>query len=117
MLRVIALLLLPAFAVAETPAEQLTKLGGKLKETGGEVVDLSIDIDKFTDAEFRLVNQCSKLKVLSLNGKTLTDATLPLLVGLTELETFSSNSSALTDDGFKHFSQFKNLKRLSLWHP
>lgn len=117
MLRFLSLLLLPAFALAETPAEALTKLGGKLKETGGHVVDLSIDIDKFTDAEFRLVNGCTKLKSLSVNGKTLTDATLPLLAGLADLEMFSSNSSALTDDGLKHFAQFKNLKRLSLWHP
>ena len=47
----------------------------------------------------------------------MTDATLPLLAPLADLETLSIDQSQLTDDGYKHFAQFKKLKRLSLWHP
>jgi hypothetical protein len=118
MLRLLILLFVPAFAFADTPAEALKKLGAEVKLAGADVVEVRVNVAAFTEAEYKLLAQCTKVKTLTFSGgKTLTDATLPLLAPLTELETFSVDHSQLTDDGYKHFAPFVNLKKLALWHP
>jgi len=106
-----------AGASAQPSASDLQKLGGKVREEKGAVVELSADTDAFTEAEYRLIGKCASLKKLSLNGKTLTDATLPLLAGLTALEELSTNQSTLSDEGYRHFAALQSLKVLHLWHP
>lgn len=104
-------------ASAQPSVPELQKLGGKIREEKGAVVELIVNTDTFTEAEYRLIGQCTSLKKLSLNGKTLTDTTLPLLTGLTELEELSTNQSTLSDEGYRHFTALQNLKVLHLWHP
>jgi hypothetical protein len=106
---------LPAFAA--TPTEQLTALGSKVKEVDGAIVELQVEAEKFTEVEYKLVGSCTKLRKLNVNGKTLNDQNLALLAGLTELEELSTNQTSLTDDGYKHFTAFKKLKSLALFHP
>lgn len=102
---------------AQPSVPELQKLGGKIREEKGLVVELTVETDTFTEADYRLIGQCTGLKKLTLNGKTLTDITLPLLAGLTNLEELSTNQSTLTDEGYRHFAALQNLKVLHLWHP
>jgi len=104
-------------AGAAPSADALRQLGGKVVEQGGRIIELNIDASKFTEAEYRQIGECTALRKLTLNGKTLTDVTLPLLAGLTELEEFSTNQSMLSDAGYRHFAPFQKLRGLSLWHP
>lgn len=102
---------------AQPSVPKLQKLNGKIREEKGVVVELTVNTDTFTEADYQLIGQCTGLKKLTLNGKTLTDTTLPLLAGLTELEELSTNQSALSDEGYRHFAVLRNLKVLHLWHP
>jgi len=102
---------------AQPSIQELQKLNGKIREEKGVVVELTVNTDTFTEADYQLIGQCTGLKKLTLNGKTLTDTTLPLLAGLTELEELSTNQSALSDEGYRHFAALRNLKVLHLWHP
>lgn len=102
---------------AEPAAESLRKLGATIREDNGAAVELNAKTAEFTEAEYRLIGQCTKLRKLTLDGKSFNDTTLPLLAGLTELEELSTNGSALTDEGYKHFAPFQKLRGLSLWHP
>lgn len=104
-------------ALAAPDAEALRKLGCKVTEKDGEIIELNAEAATFGDSEYRLIGGCPTLRKLTLNGKSLTDATLPLLAGLTELEELSTNNSQLTDDGYRHFAAFKELRSLALWHP
>ena len=114
----LASILFTTSAFAADPAvESLRKLGATIKEADGVAVELQAKAADFTEAEYRLIGQCAKLRKLSLDGKSLNDTTLPLLAGLTELEELSTNGSSLTDDGYKHFAAFQKLRALALWHP
>lgn len=107
-----------AVTAGATPtAEELRKIGCKVTEKGGAVVELSAEAEKFGEAEFRMIGQLASLNKLSLSGKSLTDETLPLLAGLGALEDLSTNGSQLSDAGYKHFAAFSNLVSLALWHP
>lgn len=103
--------------MAQPSLPELQKLGGKIREENGVPVELSVDTATYTEAEYRLIGQCTTLKKLSLNGPTLTDSTLPLLAGLTGLEELSTNQSTLSDEGYRHFAALRSLKVLHLWHP
>lgn len=103
--------------LAEPSAGTLRQLGATVREAGGAIVELGADTKGFSETEYRLVGQCTRLKKLSLNGPTLTDTTLPLLAGLASLEELSLNQSQLSDDGYRHFAALTNLQTLALWHP
>lgn len=113
----VALAISIANANAQTPADSLRKLGVKLTEAKGVIVQAQANIESFTEADFRTLASCTTLKKLSVDGKTLTDATLPLLAELKDLEELSTNQSRLTDDGYRHFAAIANLKSLALFHP
>ncbi|MEQ1852781.1 MAG: hypothetical protein ABMA01_14475, partial [Chthoniobacteraceae bacterium] len=49
--------------------------------------------------------------------RTVTDATFALLTGLTELEELSTDGIQLSDEGFRHFTAFRKLRSLALFHP
>ena len=110
--------ILSACALAADPSiEALRNLGATIKEKDGVAVELQAKAADFAEAEYRLLGQCTKLRKLSLDGKSLNDTTLPLLAELTELEELSTNGSSLTDEGYKHFAPFQKLRALALWHP
>ncbi|TWU08566.1 leucine-rich repeat domain-containing protein [Stieleria varia] len=103
---------------ADSPTGQrLNELDAKVKEVAGEIVDLKINCDQMTDADYQLVARLQTLKSISFDGKSMTDQQLVLLSGLSQLESFQINGTRLTDDGYKHFAAFQNLQRLSLFHP
>lgn len=110
-------LLLSATITLAADAEVLRKLGAKVTETGGIVIQVNVKCDAFTEADFKTLGSFTTIKDLTLSGKTITDSTLALLTGLTELERLSSDGIQLTDAGFQHFAAFQKLKSLSFFHP
>lgn len=96
---------------------KLEKLGATVTTKDGVITQVSVKAADFTPDDFKLLNQCTGLKKLTISGKTINDANLPLLAGLKELEELSTDGTALTDAGYKHFAQFPKLQRLSLFHP
>lgn len=110
-------LLLSATITLAADAEALRKLGAKVTETGGIVIQVNVKCDAFTEADFKTLGSFTTIKDLTLSGKTITDSTLALLTGLTELERLSSDGIQLTDVGFRHFAAFQKLKSLSFFHP
>jgi Leucine-rich repeat (LRR) protein len=96
---------------------KLEKLGATVTVKDGVITQVSVKATDFKPEDFKLLNQCTGLKKLSISGKTVNDANLPLLAGLVELEELSTDQTALTDAGYKHFAQFPKLQRLSLFHP
>ncbi len=104
-------------ADTEPSAAALEKLGAKVVLTKGVITQATVNAETFTPDDFRTLGSCKSLKNLTITGKTLNDDTLPLLKGLTELEYLSTNATALSDEGYRHFTAFKNLKSLSLFHP
>jgi hypothetical protein len=102
---------------AAPDAGSLRKLGGKVTETGGMIAEVQMKCDAFTEADFRTLGACTSIRKLTLSGKTITDSTLALLATLTNLEELSTDGIQLTDDGFRHFTAFKKLRSLALFHP
>jgi len=113
----LALCLHSIAAFAATDAATLKKLGANVSETGGVITQVQVKCDAFTEADFRTLGACGTIKKLTLSGKAVTDSTLALLAGLTELEDLSTDGIQLTDDGFRHFTAFKKLRSLALFHP
>lgn len=102
---------------AQPTRESLEKLGAKITLSNNTITQIQIDTANFTEADFKTLGQCTTLRKLTINGKTLNDTTLSLLAGLTNLEELSTNQTSLSDDGYKGFAQFKNLRSLALFHP
>jgi hypothetical protein len=101
-------------------ADALTALGGKVTEKDGGVTGVQFsDCSKLGAAEFKLIGQFKSLKKLVMYGSCngLNDETLASLSGLSELDDLGIDGMTLSDDGFKHFTAFKNLRSLSLFHP
>jgi hypothetical protein len=114
----ITLIFFAASALHAAPdAGALKSLGAKVTESGGDVTQVQVKCDSFTEADFRTLGSFTSVRKLTISGKTITDATLPLLAGLTELEELSTDGIQLTDDGYRHFAPFQKLRSLALFHP
>src|SRR5436305_354529 len=96
----LVVLTIPLFADDSAIAKQLEAKGGKVKEAGGNVSELTFtDCAPLEAADFQAVGQLAHLKNLTLYGgkKKLTDETVDALLGLKELENFSSEGAWLSD--------------------
>ncbi len=108
----------PALLLADEPnIGAFEKINAKLQIRNGAVHSLSANCDGYTDEEYRLIGNLKTLQSLSLSGKDLNDAQLKMLGGLKNLEAIMINGSVLTDDGYRHFTAFPQLKKLSIFHP
>src|ERR1043165_1534281 len=103
-------------------AEKLGKDGVKVKLDNGAAVSVLFadkDMTNFapTPAQFKLVGQLTQLKTLTVyNTCGATDESFSFIDKLENLETASINGLKLSDEGFKHLTRLKNLKKLTLWH-
>lgn len=102
---------------ADASIEALQQHGAKVTLEKGVVTQVQVNASNWGEDEYRLLGQCTTLKRLSINGKTLNDRTLPLLSGLVALEELSTNQTQLSDGGYRHFAQFPKLRALALFHP
>lgn len=117
-------LLMPCIlSAAQSPVPQvaarLEALGANVKRTGGVIREVRIRGAKLSADDYRMLGGVTSLKSLNLGGKetALTDEHLAMLSGLINLEGFQSDGAHLSDEGFRGFAAFKNLRRLSLFHP
>lgn len=118
----VSLVLLTQIVSAAPPTTEplktrLEKLGATVTLSNGIITQIGVKAADFTPDDFKVLNQCTGLKKLTISGKTVNDANLPLLAGLTELEELSTDGTALSDTGYKHLSQFPKLRSLALFHP
>lgn len=114
----VAAVLSPCQAFAEAgDLERLREIGATIKKEKGEIVDLRVDCTDLTDADYKLIGRLTTLTTVSISGKPMLDRHLALLAGLSQLEAFQINGTRLTDNGYRHFSAFGQLRRLSLFHP
>jgi hypothetical protein len=117
---VISAVVLSLLIGAADEAEVIRRLrekGVKVTESKGVAASAEVaDCSKWTDDDFKLLAQLTRLKSLSF-GPGLGDAHLPLLAGLSELDTLQTNLSLITDDGVKGLAGFKSLKIVKFFHP
>lgn len=116
----IALLLcvFPALlSAAEPSVETLESIHAQPKMRDGKIYELSVQCDGYTDQEYRLIGNLVHLRRISISGKNLNDRQLEMLAGMSKLESMMINGGELTDDGYRFFTNFPNLKSLSLFHP
>ena len=110
-----------ASAADASVARQLEAAGlNVVLDASGTATEVSYKDPRISygEAEYRLIGSFKGLRVLRLGiCKSLTDETLPLLANLTNLEEFSGDSIMLSDDGYRHFTAFPRLQKLSLSHP
>jgi hypothetical protein len=100
-------------------AKQLEAKGGKVKEAGGSVSELTFtDCAPLEAADFEAIGKLPHLKNLTLYGgkKKLTDETVGALLGLKELENFSSEGGWLSDAGLAKLSALSSLKSAAFFH-
>ncbi len=108
----------PVLVLAAEPNQAaFDKINAKIQVRDGAVYSLSANCDGYTDQEYELIGQLKTLKSLSISGKDLNDQQLRMLSGLVNLESIMINGTVLTDDGYKHFTAFPKLKKLSIFHP
>ncbi|MFT4587523.1 MAG: hypothetical protein ACI9VS_002786 [Candidatus Binatia bacterium] len=112
-------LCIPWFESFGRPADRLNALGAQVREIGGVITEVRIRGAELTADDYRMLGGITSLKSLNLGGKetALTDEHLAMLSGLVNLEGFQSDGALLSDEGFRHFAAFKNLRRISLFHP
>src|SRR5579862_914748 len=112
-----------AFAASDKEiADKLTKEVIKVKLDNGVAMSVlfsDIEMVNFTPtlAQFKLVGQFKQLKSFTVyNSCGATDENFGFIDGLENLETAAINGLKISDEGFKHFANLKNLKKLTLWH-
>jgi hypothetical protein len=69
-----------------------------------------------TDADFQSLGRLSKLKMLTLSGDNINDQTLSYLTNLSALEDLSTNAAQFSDDGLRQFAKLTNLKQIKFFH-
>ncbi|PQO34405.1 hypothetical protein DTL21_12830 [Bremerella cremea] len=102
---------------AEPSVADLEKIQAKVQMRNGQIYGLQVNCDGYTDAEYEIIGKLTGLKSISLSGKELNDEQLKILARLKELESIMINGSQLTDDGYRGFTAFGKLSRLSIFHP
>ena len=97
--------------------EQLKKYDAQVVETKGVVTSVSIrDTTKMTDADFQALGRLRHLKLLTLSGENVNDQTLAYLTNLTALEDLSTNAAQFSDDGLRQLTKLANLKQIKFFH-
>lgn len=103
-------------------ADKLGKEGIKVKLENGAAVSVLFADKEMTNfsptpAQFKLVGQLTQLKTFTVyNTCGATDDSFAFIDKLENLETASINALKISDEGFKHFKNLRNLKKLTLWH-
>ena len=96
------------------PVVALEKDGAKFKRNDqGEVVEVSLELTKITDAGLVHLKGLTNLQTLNLRFTKVTDVGLEHLKGLTELQTLSL-PGRITDAGLVHLKGLTNLQTLDL---
>ncbi len=106
-------------AADESEIAALRLIGAEVKQSDGVITSINVNCQDFDDSDYQLIGSLTSLKSLTIGGhpSTLTDEHLQMLTGLKDLESIQLDGAVLSDEGFRHFTAFTKLKRLSLFHP
>ena len=105
----------PAQTADADPVAALEKVGAKFKRNGqGEVVEVSLEVTKITDAGLVHLKGMTELQKLNLSRSNITDAGLMHLKGLPNLQNLSLFGTKVTNAGLVHLKGLTELQELNL---
>lgn len=104
----------PVAAARESPAERVTKIGGKIDQENSAVVGIDFFGTNIGDADLEVVSAFPDLQTLGLSGTKVTDAGLVHLLGLKKLHTLKLGFTDITDRGLVTLAKLPGLQSLDL---
>jgi Leucine Rich repeat len=103
-----------ANAAVESPADRVTRLGGKIEREGSTVTRIDFFGTQIGDADLKVVSSFPELQSLGLSGTKVTDAGLSELMGLAKLHTLSLTFTDVTDKGLFTLAKLPELQNVDL---